>query len=377
MPEEDNRHAPDYDLNLRELLHSDPSRPFSLDEISEYISSNIVGNFDRHYLRTRLFKHGNVGRFSNPIVNHYQIPTPNPTRVLDVQNSWSEFIQNAHIFLENRTIITDLVNIKWRIHQIRDDGSNDYVELISIDSGTITKVKFVHFSNAITQINACGGVMERPDRRHSHRAAFCTLSNQIEFDERGYTRVIVSELGDSSGEEVSAEHPSISVGGSRRDEGEWNIRRKRAVHESDFEPQTIDSKHRIELTRERLERHEDLVDFVWFDWLGDEFDKKEGEYDLYSRNTSYPRILWEMKTIQLGDQADEKRQVRKAISQLLYYDFKLGDTGIHPLVACFEYEISPFLQSFLSSCGIHCCWKSGSRLIFSNQLEPPTCLLDR
>ena len=219
--------------------------------------------------------------------------------------------------------------------------------------------------------------MERPDRRHSHRAAFCALLSRIEFDERGFTRVVDSELGDPPGEEESIESAPISVGGSRRDEGEWNIRRKRAVHESDFEPQTIDSRHRIELTRERVERHEDLVDFVWFDWLGDEFDKKEGEYDLYSRNTRSPRILWEMKTIQIEDRADEKRQVMKAVSQLLYYDFKLGDTGIYPLIACFEYEISPFLQSFLSSCGIHCCWKSGSRLIFSEGLEAPTFLLSR
>ena len=86
----------------------------------------------------------------------------------------------------------------------------------------------------------------------------------------------------------------------RRVDGEWNVRRKRAVFESDYEPQTIDSEHRISLTIERTERHENLVDFVWFEWLGDDFDRKEGEFDLLCKNSNFPRILWEMKTIQLG-----------------------------------------------------------------------------
>ena len=55
MSEDNNRNPSDYDANIRSILHSAPGRAFSLDEISVYISTNIDGEFDRHYLRNRLF----------------------------------------------------------------------------------------------------------------------------------------------------------------------------------------------------------------------------------------------------------------------------------------------------------------------------------
>ena len=365
----ENRHAPDYDVNLLELLHSIPGEQFSIDQISDFISSRIYGLFVRHYLRIRLFYHSSRGRIANPKRKHYRVTTPNESTRLIVDDCWAEFIQNAEIFQENRTTIADLSGKIWRILQIQDDGENDYVELVSVESETTATITFEHFSNAITRLNACGGLMERPDRRHSHIATFCALLPRLQFDENGYT--VVTNITEP---DTTSHEPMISVGGTKREQGEWNIRRKRAIHESDFEPQAMDSEHRILLTRERLERHELLVDFVWFEILGDSFDRLEGEFDLFSKNRTTPRILWEMKTIQSGDDADEKRQVRKAVSQLLYYDFKLGETGIHPLIACFEHEISSTLQRFLASCNIHCCWKYGSRLIFSNQLPTPSCL---
>jgi hypothetical protein len=377
MSEDINRNPSDYDANIRSILHSAPGRAFSLDEISVYISTNIDGEFDRHYLRNRLFYYCKIGRFANPIRNHYQVAKPNPERSLDIDTCWDEFVQNAKDYVRNMSLYTDQRGRTWRISQIRDDGENEYLELVSSEVNGIVEFTFEHFQNAIIRINASGGEMESPDRRYAHRATICELVNDLNFDSRGYTVVARSESTSVNQEDTTNNRENTSIGGMRRVDGEWNVRRKRAVFESDYEPQTIDSEHRISLTIERTERHENLVDFVWFEWLGDDFDRREGEFDLLCKNSNFPRILWEMKTIQLGDLSDEKRQVTKAVSQLLYYDYNLGDTGIHPLVACFEYEISPSLQRFLSSCGIHCCWKSGNRLLFGGDLTPPSCLVNR
>jgi hypothetical protein len=359
-----NKNINDYNSNILSLLHQGSGdKEYSLDEIANYVESMIQGIFDRHYLRNRLFDLGRKGRISNPRKLYYRTPKPNPEMHLDIPTMWDEFIFNARVYKNDRSTFIDSNKDYWIVFEVEDSRDNAVVKIVNQMTQKKASISHEHFENSLVRINSCGGRMERPDRRISHRSAYCEFTSSLDFDEFGFTIYSKKSHNDDS--------QFISTGGIARTDGDWNVRHKRPIFNFDFEPSIIDQSERIVLTQLRHIRHEDLVDFVWNKILGERFDKKEGVFDLLCKNRQFDRIIWEMKTIQADDLIDEKRQVMKAISQLFYYDFKLGDAGIHPLIACFENKISLFHQEFLATCNILCCWRERNKLIFSDFLPKP------
>ena len=134
-------------------------------------------------LRNRLFYYCRIGRFANPIRNHYQVAKPNPES-LDMDICWNEFIQNAKELCQNMTLYTDQRGGQ-DFENFTDDGEHEYLELVSSEVNGIVEFTFEHFQNAIIRINASGGEMESPDRRYAHRATICELVNDLNFDSRG------------------------------------------------------------------------------------------------------------------------------------------------------------------------------------------------
>lgn len=360
-----NKNLSDYNSNILQLLHQgNGENVFHLDEIFTHVDEMIDGIADRHYLRNRLFDLCRKGRIANPIREHYSTPVSDSNTDLSLLPSWDEFVTNARIYNSNRNEFQDIDGNNWKVNDVNDSGSSAVISLINLRNEKIATITFEHFKNSLIRLNACGGRMERPDRRSSHRAAYKEFLSRLDLDEDGFT-IVGSDIQRDFSE-------NISSGGIDREDGEWNIRRRRPIFNFDFEPKITDTQERVILTQQRHLRHEDLVDFVWNDILGDKWQKKEGVYDLLCQNRRYERIIWEMKTIQRGDLIDEKRQVMKAVSQLFYYDFILGNGGVNPLIACFECKISLSNQEFLAACNILCCWKEDNQLIFSSFLPVPS-----
>lgn len=359
-----NKNVDDYNSNILKLLHKNSGEgEYSIDELADFISSRIDGVFDRHYMRVRLFDLCKKGRIANPRMKTYSTPSPNPELILQIDSLWDEFVQNARIYKSEGTLITDIKSGFWEITDVNDTMERAVLYLSKKEDTQSAQISFEHFSNSMNRINCCGGRMERPDRRDSHRSAYCELLPCLSIDEEGFT--VVNLL------------PNEPLEPNFHEEyvGKWNVRRRRPIFNFDFEPSFQDSTEGIIQIQKRHLRHEDLVDFVWNEVLGDRFDKIEGQYDLLCKNREYKQIIWEMKTIELNDFKDQKRQVLKAVSQLFYYDFQTGNGGMYPLIACFERKISDELIEFLAMCNIFCCWFYRNRLTFSDILPIPNGIL--
>ena len=189
-----NKNIGDYNSNILQLLHSNGGgHEYSLDDIASFVSDIITGIFDRHYLRNRLFDLCRKGRIANPRMKIYSTPKQDPNLMLDIELMWDVFIDKAREYYLSGKHIPDVTEGKWRIERVVDVEDRACVFLISDRTGKSTKITHEHFENSLVRINNCGGKMERPDRRSSHRSAYCEFLPNLSFDNDGFTVVVTAE----------------------------------------------------------------------------------------------------------------------------------------------------------------------------------------
>lgn len=129
-------------------------------------------------------------------------------------------------------------------------------------------------------------------------------------------------------------------------------------------PPMIDSERLLEtinVRRDRLRRHNFLVKDLASYLI--ETELFEDPFDILSVHGNVG-ILVEVKTLN-GETPDERKQVRNALSQLLYYEAFVaspvaGEAEIHK-VAYFEKEISEEHQAWLNKSGIAVVWQKDNK----------------
>ena len=133
-----NKNIGDYNSNILQLLHSNGGgHEYSLDDIASFVSENITGIFDRHYLRNRLFDLCRKGRIANPRMKIYSTPKQDPNLMLDIELMWDVFIDNAREYYLSGKHIPDVTEGKWRIERVVDvvrQGDEVTVRVREIDS---------------------------------------------------------------------------------------------------------------------------------------------------------------------------------------------------------------------------------------------------
>lgn len=112
----------------------------------------------------------------------------------------------------------------------------------------------------------------------------------------------------------------------------------------------------INIRKKRTERHQDIVKMLALDLLREGYSLYEDPIDCYAQKEGKTSLLFEIKTLD-GTKSDEKKQMLKALSQVLYYErFKAPSDDEIKKVIVFEQKISDEYIDFLEKLNISVVW---------------------